>query len=933
MEYITYTSGRVARQALNTIATFCNSDEFASLQSIALFLGAVVTMYLYTTSRNHNHIVKWFVVFGLVPLTLINTKTTMQIIDKTDPSYTASVANVPYIVALPSHFMGQLMSGLVEKTESIAALPDDERYGRTGMMFGSKLFLMAQAPSLQDTIAKGIWNDFFDSCIRSDIEINGKYTWKALADSPDIFGFLDSQSMSPLRGVVTMNGTYKTCAEVYPDIKNAFRSDALKHINKLGSYLYGNQASTNLGFLRYSISNSYNNFGSVSKNALEILNENLVRNALRHNITDMGNSSGLALNYAYTSNKMQTTSMWTSIGLQAQEFVPMIHTLFFLMFSCFSFVVVLVALIPHMTLSVLGNYFKTFANLALHPFIFAILNSIMNWSLEARSSGFTDDFGGITLSNANAVDEMHTRFAAIAGYLMMSTPLIAAGLLKGGSAVFGSLNYGLSGMVNSVAGRTSTALATGDISHGNTQIGTHSYNNTTANKHDTSGLQKHHSNTVQQADGGYITTFTNGDVQYDNTGTVSNTHYSLAGTEVMTKAIRNEYADTNQSLLAYGKQITNGNNVSSSLLQNWGVQQLDTNQYTTRDAITTSNNLNENVNQMRSSLESVSSSHGFSQSDSIGIIKSIGAHAKLGFSSKFFDASINGGISKEGVDKWESMTAEQRQQVWQEAMNYNSSASKVLDVASSKDASTLNSDTQTWLANWSSNFIDTDTAMKSSSATQQRSSALTEAINLMDQKGINISENLMPAFQNYVKSRIETLAPNASKSEVDQDVYSVMTDKSKEGDNLRKELMRDYVSTETFVKDISLNEVTMKDHAQLNHAHITNSQNLSYKDWQDITEEHENNRGKHHSNSRENNTRFNVDSLYDETQPAAIRSEAEANNAQIESYLNKQKPSQPTTGKTEAAVSTELLKDFLQLGDKKNDWRERLRELNGGDPR
>ncbi|WP_070968416.1 conjugal transfer protein TraG N-terminal domain-containing protein [Vibrio sonorensis] len=167
MEYITYSSGEVARQALNTIATFCNSDEFNSLQSIALFFGAIVTMYLYSTSRDHDHIIKWFVVFGIIPLALINTKATMQIIDKTKPTYTASVANIPYIVALPSHFMGQLMSGLVEKTESIAALPDDERYGRTGMMFGSKLFLMAQSPSSKIRLLKVFGMNFFKTALEA----------------------------------------------------------------------------------------------------------------------------------------------------------------------------------------------------------------------------------------------------------------------------------------------------------------------------------------------------------------------------------------------------------------------------------------------------------------------------------------------------------------------------------------------------------------------------------------------------------------------------------------------------------------------------------------------------------------------------------------------------------------------------------------------
>ncbi|MFA0124404.1 conjugal transfer protein TraG N-terminal domain-containing protein, partial [Vibrio sp. 10N.261.48.A2] len=188
----------------------------------------------------------------------------------------------------------------------------------------------------------------------------------------------------------------------------------------------------------------HDQFIGYSRDSVDILKHNMAMNAIRSSV-NANDHSAVGMNYAYTSNKMQTTAMWANIGLQAKEFVPMLHTIFFLMFSVFGFVVVIVALIPRLTAMVLGNYFKTFATLALYPFIFAVLNSIMNWSLEATTVGYANDFGGITMTNSNALDEMHTRFAAIAGYLMMSTPLIAASMFKGGAAMMGSLNYGLAG--------------------------------------------------------------------------------------------------------------------------------------------------------------------------------------------------------------------------------------------------------------------------------------------------------------------------------------------------------------------------------------------------------------------------------------------------------------------------------------------------------
>ena len=45
-------------------------------------------------------------------------------------------------------------------------------------------------------------------------------------------------------------------------------------------------------------------------------------------------------------------------------------------------------------------------------------------------------FGGLTLSNANPLDELHSRWSWMTGLLMMSVPVIAGGILKGGNAVY-----------------------------------------------------------------------------------------------------------------------------------------------------------------------------------------------------------------------------------------------------------------------------------------------------------------------------------------------------------------------------------------------------------------------------------------------------------------------------------------------------------------
>ncbi|WP_210496935.1 conjugal transfer protein TraG N-terminal domain-containing protein, partial [Vibrio crassostreae] len=163
------------------------------------------------------------------------------------------------------------------------------------------------------------------------------------------------------------------------------------------------------------------------------------------------------------TNKLQTTSMWASLGLMAREYLPMLHTMMFMLFACLGFFVAGAAVIPGLTMMVLKNYFGTFAFLATWPALFAIINGFQLWGLESLSTDVSGKFGGLVLSNANTADELHSRFAWMTGILMVAVPMIAKGILKGGQEVLSSMNYQLSSMINSTNARASAAASTGNL--------------------------------------------------------------------------------------------------------------------------------------------------------------------------------------------------------------------------------------------------------------------------------------------------------------------------------------------------------------------------------------------------------------------------------------------------------------------------------------
>nr|WP_273693089.1 conjugal transfer protein TraG N-terminal domain-containing protein [Vibrio parahaemolyticus] len=129
-----------------------------------------------------------------------------------------------------------------------------------------------------------------------------------------------------------------------------FDSEANRTINKLATYITGQESTMTTTFLRNAIESSYSDLIGISNNSVDVLKQNMAINMTRWNIER--SAHGMASNYAYTSNQMQTTTMWANIGLQAKEFIPMMHSIGIILFACFGCVVVIIALLPHMALPV-----------------------------------------------------------------------------------------------------------------------------------------------------------------------------------------------------------------------------------------------------------------------------------------------------------------------------------------------------------------------------------------------------------------------------------------------------------------------------------------------------------------------------------------------------------------------------------------------------
>ncbi|WP_210502040.1 conjugal transfer protein TraG N-terminal domain-containing protein, partial [Vibrio crassostreae] len=476
--------------------------------------------------------------------------------------------------------------------------------------------------------------------------------------------------------------TYKRCEEAYPIIKQRFNDAADKNMSLLAHQLLGKDADRYKPQVVQSLQRSYNKFFAISTSASNTIKQNMLMNELRYNLDSLDPTQA-ALNYAYTTNKLQTTSMWASLGLMAREYLPMLHTMLFMLFACLGFFVAGAAVIPGLTMMVLKNYFGTFAFLATWPALFAIINGFQLWGLESLSTDVSGKFGGLVLSNANTADELHSRFAWMTGILMIAVPMIAKGILKGGQEVLSSMNYQLSSMINSTNARASAAASSGNLDFGSMQIDNHSMNNTHANKFDTNTLANQGHTYTQNPDGSVTTQHGDGRTTYDSSHTTSRGNISANTQSMLQESVANARSQTQQNLEQTSTQLSQTIQGGAALSDRWHDSVSKNLAYGEGNTSGFNTQVNQGMNDMQTAVDSVIQQTGWTIDQSKAYLQSVygGFEGGLGTGkgASPFNFGASGGVkwSDDERTAYSNMTTEQKQQLEQATQQYTEGANAV----------------------------------------------------------------------------------------------------------------------------------------------------------------------------------------------------------------------------------------------------------------
>ena len=426
----TISGGVWYRDSLNAVATFMQSSGWETIASIAGTLSVVATAIAYIKGRDLMLFMKWMGALVLVTSVLISVKRPVQIIDLSAPTEVYQVDNVPLGISGPFSLITSIGHNLVEAYELVFHQPDALSYSKTGMLFGADL--MGKSTDFLSTNPQitALFSSYVQNCVVGDIMLNHKYTLYELMNTTDPYSLIFSRP-SPLRGVFDTTGTFQTCEWAATQLQQVMGLDTQAGGETYSYYvrrLMGGRPDATPLFAEL-MGDSYSYFYGASQTASDIMKQNVTMSALRKGISSVASRSGdtaslvnLSTETSYSKLRM---SQATAADIATRQLPIMQTVLMGILIGMFPIVIAL-ALINVLTLNVLMGYVYSIVYLQSWPLLFAILNNAMNFYLQSDTAQMA-----VTLSNLSRLQQTYSDLGTTAGWLALSIPFLAAGIVFG----------------------------------------------------------------------------------------------------------------------------------------------------------------------------------------------------------------------------------------------------------------------------------------------------------------------------------------------------------------------------------------------------------------------------------------------------------------------------------------------------------------------
>lgn len=653
-EIFTYGNGEFLAMVFNGVVALMGDGDFVTLMRLAGIVGLIwvsLKAGLFRTQVEWT----WLIWFVLIYGVLFIPKVDVVIVDRLDNNQTRVVANVPWGLGVFAGAASKIGDWFTRSSETVMSLPDDLKYHRNGMVFGSSLVQAASQFEITDGRIKGNMSEFMRQCVFYDVLFR-RYTWTELLEADDTWQFIKENTAENARAFayVHANGTQQIYA-CKTGAETVLETDWAAEITRAAS-LYGVRFNKHLSMadasakLMADLPTSYDYLAGISRSGGDIIRANMMANSFRRafgNAASATDANAAAQDFALAQAEQQQRSTYAVMGQLAAKFLPLLKNIYEgILFGMFPFLF-LVFMLP-IGVKIFLSYLKNIIWLQLWAPLYAVLNLLMTLHAGKASAAAAAQLGGQALSLAthSGLAAVNADVAILAGYMGMSIPLIAYGLVSGGQMALTQFASQVGAVAQSAAQQAGAAASTGNINLAN--LGAY---NTGMFKYDTNAAVNYGQGQYSDAYGATHTLTRSGAHGQSNLQTSVGVEASLGQALQFSKS--NSLAELDQATLAAQRQFTRSLAASGSealdFSRSTGFGVTKTDGWSTSDA-TNYKKMSEHMTQLSSKL---SEGEKFTQKQSDEIVLTAYAEASAGggFDVGVFQAGLKTGLKTAGSHK------------------------------------------------------------------------------------------------------------------------------------------------------------------------------------------------------------------------------------------------------------------------------------------
>lgn len=475
LEVFTVGGGDYLVNTFNAIAAWTGSGGFKSLIRVVMVMGLIYALLITAMDLDWRAWFRWFIQSTLIYTVLMVPTVTVKVTDRMNSGLApATITNVPIGLAAMASFTSQVSDYLTRTAETVFVMPAALNYSTGGFVYGARMWDKARGFEIRDPVFKANLDGYLKQCAYYDILLGTK-SLKLLSEAPDLWAELGvnaatNRGMKYLTdtGAGTVDIEGKTCAEAWTLLNNQWDAQINAYALPFAHSMYPKLTEAAAGAkLANDVPVVSQLLTGTAMTRNQFFKQKSMVDAFEAAQLDFGNAD--ADSFALQRADTQTRNAMTTAAEQGLIWIPVLGVVLTVVFYALFPIVFPLLLFPRTGIATLKGYFSGFFYLAAWGPIYVLIHSFIMDRLASQTAAVSA--GSVNLANWAGIDAVNQDVATMAGFLMLSVPMLALMVMRGTMSVASNLGSMLApvqaGSDAAALERTTGNYAYGDVSYGN----------------------------------------------------------------------------------------------------------------------------------------------------------------------------------------------------------------------------------------------------------------------------------------------------------------------------------------------------------------------------------------------------------------------------------------------------------------------------------